>query len=126
MTFAMGGVPHAGPRQVSILHSSFFMVQLSHWYMTSGKTTALIIWAFVGKVMSLLLNILSRFVKVFLPSSKCLLISWLQLLSTVILEIKKINSVTASIFGVKERTSLYHLGQVEANETFVGLLILDY
>ena len=84
------------------------------------------IWAFVGKVMSLLLNILSRFVKVFLPSSKCLLISWLQLLSTVILEIKKINSVTASIFGVKERTSLYHLGQVEANETFVGLLILDY
>ena len=70
MTFAMGGVPHAGPRQVSILHSSFFMVQLSHWYMTSGKTTALIIWAFVGKVMSLLFNTLSGFVIAFFPKKQ--------------------------------------------------------
>ena len=102
------------------------MVRISHPYRTAGKTIALTIQTFVGKVMSLLFNTLSRIIIASLPSSKCLLISWLQLLSTVILEIKKINSVTASIFGVKERTSLYHLGQVEANETFVGLLILDY
>ena len=73
------------------------MVQLSHPYMTSGKTIALTVWTFVGKVMSLLLNMLSRFVIVFLPRSKRLLISWLQSPSTVILELKKIKSVTISI-----------------------------
>ena len=98
MTFAMGGVPHAGPRQVSILHSSFFMVQLSHWYMTSGKTTALTIQIFVGKVMSLLFNTMCRFVIAFLPRSKHLLISWLQSPPTVISERKKIKFVTASTF----------------------------
>ena len=76
--------------------SAFFMVQLSHLYMTTGKTTALIIWIFVSKVMYLLLNTLSRFVIVFLPRSKHLLISWLQSPSAVILEPKKINSVTVS------------------------------
>ena len=60
----------------SILHSAFFIVQLSHPYMTTGKTIALIRWAFVGKVMSLLFNMLSRLVITFLPSSKHLLISW--------------------------------------------------
>ena len=58
--------------------SAFFTVQLSHSYMTTGKTIALTKWTFVGKVMSLLLNTLSRLVIAFLPRSKCLLISWLQ------------------------------------------------
>ena len=73
--------------------SAFFMVQLSHhdhWNMTTGKTIALTRWTFVGKVMSLLFNMLSRFVTAFLPRSKCLLISWLQAPSAVILEPPKI------------------------------------
>ena len=74
----------------------FFMVQLSHPYMTTGKTTVLIRWTFVGEVMSLLFNILFRLVISFLPRSKCLLISWLQSPSAVILESKKIMSVTVS------------------------------
>ena len=61
--------------------SAFFMIQFSHPYMTTGKTIALIIWTFVGKVMPLLFNMLSRFVIAFLPRSKCLLTSWLQSLS---------------------------------------------
>ena len=69
--------------------SAFFMVQLSHPYMTTGKTTALTRWTFVSKVMSLLFNMLSRFVIVFIPGSKCLLISWLQSPSAVILEPRK-------------------------------------
>ena len=77
--------------------SAFFMVQLSHQYMTTGKTIAFTTWTFVAKVMSLLFNILSRFVITFLPRSKHLLISWLQSPSTVILEPKKIKSVTLSI-----------------------------
>ena len=84
--------------KASILRrSAFFMVQLSHPYMTTGKTIALTRWTFVGKVMSLPFNMLSRFVVSFLRRSKCLLISWLQSLSTVILEPKKIKSVTVSI-----------------------------
>jgi len=67
-------------------HSAFFIVQLSHPYMTTGKTIPLIRWTFVGKVMSLLFNMLSRLVIAFLPRSKCLLISWLQSPSAVILE----------------------------------------
>ena len=74
--------------------SVFFIVQLSHPYMTAGKTIALTIQTFVGKVMSLLFNILSRFVKTFLPRSKHLLISWLQSASTATLEPSKIKSVT--------------------------------
>ena len=70
-------------------HSSFFIVQLSHPYMTTGKTIALTRQTFVGKVMSLLFNMLSRFVITFLPRSKRLLISWLQSPSAVILELKK-------------------------------------
>ena len=69
--------------------SAFFMVHLSHPYMTTGKTIALTRWTFVGKVMSLLLNMLSRLVIAFLPRSKHLLISWLQSPSAVILEPKK-------------------------------------
>ena len=77
--------------------SAFFMVQLSHLYMTTGKTIALTIWTFVSKVMSLLFSMLSTFVIALLPRSKCLLISWLQSPSAVILEPKKIKSVTVSI-----------------------------
>ena len=73
--------------------SAFFMVQLSHPYVTTGKTIALTRWTFVDKVMSLLFNMLSRFVIAFLPRSKCLLISWLQSPSTVILELRKINQI---------------------------------
>ena len=73
------------------------MVLLSHLYMTTGKTIALTRWIFVGKVMSLLSNMLSRFVIAFLPRSKHLVISWLQSQSAVILELKKIKSVTVSI-----------------------------
>ena len=80
--------------KVSILRrSAFFTVQLSHPYMTTGKTIALTRQDFVGKVMSLLFSMLSRFVITFLPRSKCLLISWLQSPSAVILETKKIKSV---------------------------------
>ena len=75
------------------------MVQLSHPYITTGKTIALTVWTFVSKVMSLLFNTLSRFVIAFLPRSKCLLISWLPSLSTVILEPKKRKSVTTSTFS---------------------------
>ena len=77
--------------KVSVLWcSAFFMVQLSHPYITIGKTIALTRWTFVGKVMSLLFSMLSRFVTAFLPRSKWLLISWLQSPSEVILEPKKI------------------------------------
>ena len=84
--------------KASILQcSAFFMVQLSHPYMTTGKTIALARWTFIGKVMSLLLNMLSKMVITFLPRSKHLLISWLQSPSAVILEPPKINSLTVSI-----------------------------
>ena len=84
-------------RKASILLcSAFFIVQLSHPYMSTGKTTALTRWAFVGKVMSLLLNMLSMLVITFLPRSKHLLISWLQSPSAVILEPSKIKSDTVS------------------------------
>ena len=83
--------------KASILqHPAFFMFQLSHPYMTIGKTIALSRWIFVGKVISLLFNMLSRLVIIFLPRSKCLLISWLQLPSAVIVEPKKIKSATVS------------------------------
>ena len=76
--------------KASILwHSAFFIVQLSHPYMTTGKTIALTRWTFVGKVMSLLFNKLSRLLITFLPRSKHLLISWLQSPSAVILEPKE-------------------------------------
>ena len=83
--------------KVSILwHSAFFTVQLSHPYMTTGKTIALTRWTFVGKVMSLLFNTLSSLVITFLPRSKHLLVSWLQSPSAVILEPPKIKSDTVS------------------------------
>ena len=79
--------------------SAFFTVQLSHSYITTGKTIALTRQTFVGKVLSLLFNMLSRLVITFLPRGKHLLISWLQLPSAVILEPKKRKSVTVSIIS---------------------------
>ena len=88
---------HHSSKASILQHSAFFMVQLSHPYMTIGKTIALIRWTFVGKVMSLLFNMLSRLVITFLPRSKCLLISWLQ-------------SPSAVIFGAQEnKVSLFPL-----------------
>ena len=85
--------------KASILRcSAFFIVQFSNPYMTTGKTIALIRWTFVGKVMSLLFNRLSKLVITFLPRSKHLLISWLKSLSAVILEPPKIKSLTVSTF----------------------------
>ena len=78
--------------------SAFFMVQLSHPYMTTGKTIALTRWTVVGKVMSVLFKRVSRFVTAFLPRRKRLLISWLQSQSAVILEPKKIKFVTVPTF----------------------------
>ena len=88
---------HHSSKASIVRHSAFYMVQLSHPYMTTGKTIALTRWTFVSKVMSLLFNMLSKLVIAFLPRSKQLLISWLQPPSAVILEPRKIKSVTVSI-----------------------------
>ena len=80
---------HHSSKASILWHSAFLTVQLSHPYMTTGKTIALTRWTFVGKVMSLLFNMLSKLVITFLPRSKCLLISWLQSPSVVILEPQK-------------------------------------
>ena len=82
---------HHSSKASILQRSAFFIVQLSHPYMTTGKNIALTRWTFVSKVMSLLFNMLSRFVIAFLSRSKCLLVSWLQSPSAVILEPKKIS-----------------------------------
>ena len=87
---------HHSSKASILQRSAFFIVQLSHPYMTTGKTIALTRWTFVGKVMSLLFNMLSRLVITFLPRSKHLLISWPQSPSAVILEPQKIKSDTVS------------------------------
>ena len=87
---------HHSPKASILWRSAFFTVQLSHPYMSTGKTIALTRWTFVGKVMSLLFNTLSRLVITFLPRSKRLLISWLQSPSAVILEPRKIKSAPVS------------------------------
>ena len=96
---------HHQSSKASVLRcSAFFIVQLSHPYMTTGKTIALTRWTFVSKAISLLFNMLSRLVTAFLPRRKHLLISWLQSPSAVILEPKKRKLVTASTFP----PSIYH------------------
>ena len=80
---------HHSSKASILWHSAFFIVQLSHPYMTTEKTIALTRWTFVGQVMSLLFNVLSRLITAFLPRSKCLLISWLQSPYAVILEPRK-------------------------------------
>ena len=87
---------HHSSKALFLCCSAFLMVQLSHPYVTTGKIIALTIWTFVSKVMSLLLNMLSRLIITFLPKSKCLLISWLQSPSALILEPPKIKSATVS------------------------------
>ena len=87
---------HHSSKASILWHSALFIVQLSHPYRTTGKTVALTRWTLVGKVVSLLFNMLSRLVIAFLPGNKHLLISWLQSPSAMILEPKKIKSVTAS------------------------------
>ena len=98
--------------KASILQrSAFVMVQTSHPYMITGKTIAFTRWTFVGKVMSLLFNILSSLVITFLPRSKRLLISWLQSPSAVVLKPKKIESLTVSIVSPSVSIvspSIYH------------------
>ena len=91
---------HHSSKASVILCSAFFTVQLSHPYMTTGKTIALTRWTFVGKVLSLLFNMLSRLVIAFLPRSKRLLISWLQSPSAVILEPQKIKSHCSHCFPI--------------------------
>ena len=93
-----GLLQHHSWKKSILWHSSFFIVQLSHPYMTTGKTTALTRRTFVGKVMSLLFNMLSRLVITFLPRSKRLLISWLQSPSAVLLEPPKIKSALFRLF----------------------------
>ena len=90
---------HHSSKAPILLHSAFYIVQLSHPYMTTGKTIALTRWTFVGKVMSLLFNLLFWFAIVFLPRSKWFLISWLQSPSAMFLEPEKIRSVTISNFS---------------------------
>ena len=87
---------HHSSKASILRRSAFFTVQLSHPYLTTGKTIALTVWTFVGKVMSLLFNMLPRFVIAFLSRSKYLLISWLQSPSAVILEPRKLTSDTVS------------------------------
>ena len=102
--------------------SAFLIVQLSHPYMTTGKTIALAVRAFVGKSMSLLFNTLSRFVIAFLSMSKCLLVLWLQSPSTVILEPKKIKSVSVSSFS----PSIYHDVMGPDAEIFIVWMLSFY
>ena len=90
---------HHSSKALVLQHSALFMVQLSHTYLTTGKTIVLTRWTFVGKVMSLLFNKLSRLGITFLPRSKCCLISWMHSLSAVILEPPKIKSVIVSIIS---------------------------
>ena len=91
---------HHSSKALILWCSAFFIVQLSHLYMTTGKTIALTRWTFVGKVMSLLFNMLSRLVITFLPRSKGLFISWLQSLSAVILEPPKVKSDSFHCFPI--------------------------
>ena len=88
---------HHSLKATILWHSTFFIVQNSHPYMTNGNTIALTRWTFVSKEISLLFNMLSRLFIAFLPRSKCLLISWLQSPYAVILAPKKIKSVTVSL-----------------------------
>ena len=91
-----GLLQHHSSKASILWRSAFFIVQLSHPYMTTGKTITLTRWTFADKVMSLLFNVLSRLVITFLPRSKRLLISWLQSPSAAILEPPKIKSATVS------------------------------
>ena len=128
-----GLLQHHSSKASILWRSAFFRVQLSHPYMTTGKTIALTRWTFVGKVMSLLLNMLSRLVITFLPSSKRLLISWLQSPSAVILEPQKINltvftvspSISHEVMGLDPK--ICHAESCSNNEfNSMQALVLGY
>ena len=112
---------HHKSKAAVLQRSAFFMVQLSHPYMTTGKIIGLARWTFVSKVLSLLFNILSRFVIAFLPRSKHLLISWLQSPSAVILEPKNINFVTVSIVS----PSIWETGKLEVVKQDITRVNID-
>ena len=108
--------------KASILRcSAIFIIQYSFLYMTTGKTIGLTIWTFVSKVISLLFKKLSRFVIAFLPKSKCLLISWLQSLSIVILEPKKVKSLTVSTFSPCSLSWVIYMKKISIFKIFIGL-----
>ena len=100
---------HHSSKASVLWHPAFFIIQLSHPYVTTGKTIALNRQTFVGKVMSLLFNMLSRLVITFLSRSKCLLISWLQSPSEVILEPRKIKSLTVVCLPWSDGTRCHDL-----------------
>src|SRR5574337_897191 len=112
---------HHSSKASILWHSAFFIVQISHPYMTTGETVALTRWTFVGKAMSLLFNMLSRLIITFLPGSKRLLISWLQSLSAMILEPRKIKSATVSTLSPTICHDLRFLN-VEFEANFLTLL----
>ena len=112
---------HHSSKASILRHSYFFMVQLSHPYMTTGKTIVLTRWTFIGKITSLLLNILSRLVIAFLPRSKRLLILWLHSPSAVILEPPQIKSVTVSIVSPTICQALLHIDSAPSQG---GVLLL--
>ena len=115
---------HYSSKASILRHSAFFTVQFSHPYTTTGKTIALTRWTFVGKVMSLLLNMLSRWVITFLPRSKRLLISWLQSPSAVIVEPRKIKSDTVSIVSPSiQKTKIMAPGPITSWESAIGIHI---
>ena len=113
---------HNSSKASILLRSAFFIAQFSHPYMTTGKTIALTGWNFVGKVMSLLFNMPSRLIITFLPRSKCLLISWLQSPSAVILEPRKIKSANFHCFPIylpwSDGTRCHDLSFLNVKPTF--------
>ena len=104
---------HHSSKASVLRHSAFFIVQLSHPYMTLGKTIALTRRIFVGKIMPLLFNMLSRMVITFLPRSNCLLISWLQSPSAVILEHKKLSQCFSATIRLKSLPTAASLKRLE-------------
>ena len=108
---------HHSPKASILRCSAFFGVQLSHPYLTTGKTITLTRWIFVGQALSLLINMLYKVVITFLPRSKCLLISWLQSPSTVVLEPRKIKSATVSTVSASIC--------LEVRNRFKGLDLID-
>ena len=119
---------HHSSKASILQHSAFFIVQLSHPYMTIGKTIALTRWTFVGKITSLLFNMLSRLVITFLPRSKCLLISWLQSPSAVILEppiIKSVNELLSISLAITQQQPFicFPSGRIHLFQTFHSRMV---
>ena len=116
---------HHSSKAAILQHSVFFMVQLSHPYMTTGRTISLTMQTFVGKVISLLFDTLSRYVIAFLPRSKCLLISWLESPSAVILEPKKIKFLSVSIVSPSIWHEVMGLNAMISVDGFSGIPLVS-